>query len=80
MQQFSILIKEGEMDNECEATHDDDCKQCIHHWLIDAINLGVCKKCGESRQFCSTWSAATIQKTWGRKSGKVQHDAPPTSG
>ena len=66
------------MGNEYETVHDADCKECIHHWLIDAVNLGVCKKCGESRQFCSIWSAASIQKTWARRSGKVQHDAAGT--
>ena len=66
------------MGNEYETVHDDDCKECIHHWLIDAVNLGVCKKCGGSRQFCGTWSAASIQNTWRHRSGKVQHNAAGT--
>jgi len=61
------------MGTEYQAVHDDDCIQCIHHWLIDAMNLGVCKKCGESKHFCSTWSATSIQNAWHRRSGKVQH-------
>ena len=24
---------------------------CVHHWLIDAKNHGVCIKCGEEHQF-----------------------------
>jgi hypothetical protein len=66
------------MGNEYAIVHDDNWIQCIHHWLIDAVNLGVCKKCGESKQFCSTWSAASIQNTWRRKSGKVQDDVAGT--
>jgi hypothetical protein len=61
------------MGNEYETVHDDDYKECIHHWLIDVRNFGVCKKCGESKHFCSTWSAASIHNAWHRRSGKVQH-------
>jgi len=25
--------------------------ECIHHWQIDALNYGICQKCGEERQF-----------------------------
>jgi len=25
--------------------------ECIHHWQIDVLNYGICKKCGEERQF-----------------------------
>lgn len=24
---------------------------CVHHWLIDAKDHGLCIKCGEGRQF-----------------------------
>jgi hypothetical protein len=24
---------------------------CTHFWLIDRYNFGVCKKCGEKKQF-----------------------------
>ena len=61
------------MGNECEIVHDDDCKQCIHHWLIDQGNLGVCKKCGASKQFSCSWSAG-----WGNRSSKVQLSVPGT--
>ncbi len=61
------------MGNECEPVHDDDCKQCIHHWLIDQRNLGVCRKCGASKQFSGSWSAG-----WGNRSSKVQLSVPGT--
>lgn len=60
------------MGNECEIVHDDDCKQCIHHWLIDQKNFGVCKKCGASKQFCGSWSATSLQRAWCNRSSKVQ--------
>ena len=68
------------MVDERETVHDDDCQQCVHHWLINSKNLGVCKKCGESKQFCCWWEAASHQKARGFRSRKVQHDiAGPTS-
>jgi hypothetical protein len=61
------------MENKCKTDHDDDCQQCIHHWLIDARNFGVCRKCGDSKQFCSWPEAASYQRASGIRSGKVQH-------
>jgi hypothetical protein len=66
------------MENECEMFHDDNYKQCIHHWLIDQRNFGVCKKCGESKQFCCWWEAASYQMARGIRSGKVQHNVAGT--
>jgi len=61
------------MENKCKTDHDDDCKECIHHWLIDARNFGVCRKCGDSKQFCSWPEAAIYQRARGIRSSKVQH-------
>ena len=66
------------MGNERETVHDDDCKECIHHWLIDERNFGVCKKCGVGKQFSCSWSATSIQKAWGSKSNRVQYSVPGT--
>ncbi len=60
------------MENE-RVQFNDDGKDCIHHWLIDERNLGVCKKCGTSKQFCNSWG--TIQKSWYARPGGVHHDA-----
>ena len=49
----------------------DDGKECIHHWVIDERNSGVCKKCRASKQFCSSWG--TAQKSWHAGASKVQH-------
>ena len=66
------------MDNQGDTVPDSDSAQCVHHWIIDAANLGVCKKCGQIKQFSGTWSAASSQKAWGRNSTKVQ-DEPPNA-
>jgi len=66
------------MGNEYETVHDDDCRECIHHWLIDERNFGVCKKCGAGKRFPISWSAASTQKAWGNTSSKAQHNVPRT--
>ena len=64
------------MENKLEQFSGDG-KECIHHWLINATNLGVCKKCGVSKQFCSSWCA--IQKSWyGAGASNVHHVVPGT--
>ena len=68
----------GDMGDEYEIVHDDDCIQCIHHWLIDAMNLGVCKKCGESKQFCCWSEASSYQMARGIRYRKVQHNVTGT--
>lgn len=35
-----------------------------HHWIIDDRNLGVCKKCGDRRQFPNVWLGQTISCDW----------------
>ena len=66
------------MGNGRETVHDDDCKECIHHWLIDGRNMGVCRKCGAGKQFPRSWSPLMNQKAWVNKSSKVQHNVPDT--
>ncbi len=66
------------MGNEYETVHDDDCRECIHHWLIDERNFGVCKKCRAGKQFLRSWSPADIQKAWGNTSSKAQHNVAGT--
>ena len=64
------------MENKLEQFSGDG-KECVHHWLINATNLGVCKKCGVSKQFCSSWCA--IQKSWyGAGVSNVHHVVPGT--
>ena len=26
-------------------------KTCVHHWHIDNLDIGICQKCGEVRNF-----------------------------
>jgi len=35
---------------------------CVHHWLIDEKNYGVCKKCGVVKRFSSTWDWGGSQR------------------
>ena len=66
------------MENERLEVHDDDSEQCIHHWLINQKNFGVCKKCGVSKQFCASWYDASTQKASGNRGGKAHRDVPGT--
>ena len=66
------------MENQGETVPGNDLAQCIHYWIIDAANLGVCKKCGQVKQFSGTWSAASSQKAWGRNSTKTEADPQQT--
>ncbi len=36
--------------------------ECVHHWIVDWFDYGVCKLCGEERQFTPR---GTID--WGRE-------------
>jgi len=66
------------MGNELGTVHNDDLERCIHHWLISVKNLGICKKRGASKQFCGSWSAASIQRAWRTTSSGVQRAVPDT--
>jgi len=71
-----VLFGADNMKDKSESTHESDGSQCVHHWFIDERNLGVCKKCGESKQFSNSWSAMSLQKSWSSRSGKSRNNAP----
>jgi hypothetical protein len=56
----------------------DQDESCIHHWIIDVKNVGICKKCGEIQQFCSSWEQATSGKTWTRNYGDTRNNTKDT--
>jgi hypothetical protein len=60
------------MENE-RGQFNDDGKECIHHWLLDERNLGICKKCAARKQFCGSWDTASVQRGLDLSSGKVRH-------
>lgn len=51
-------------------------QSCIHHWIIDVKNLGICKKCGDMHQFCSSWEQAANGRTWTRSYGNARSSIP----
>jgi hypothetical protein len=66
------------MENESEKVHNYDCQNCIHHWMIDERNLGVCKKCGAIRQFSRSWNPLSSHGAWSNKPNKAQPDVSGT--
>jgi hypothetical protein len=67
------------MESEHVTQHDAHSEICIHHWLINEKNFGVCKKCRASKQFNSgSWYDASLRKTSQTKSSKVPQGAPNT--
>ena len=51
------------------ASHDQG-QSCVHHWIIDPTNYGVCKKCGSTQQFRSWSQAATSWYGYSKKANK----------
>ncbi len=39
--------------------------KCIHHWLIDARDIGRCQKCGQVRDFCRLMTKEHEKNTTG---------------
>jgi hypothetical protein len=39
------------MDPECGPTRLHECKNEAHYWVLDGKNLGICKRCGATKQF-----------------------------
>jgi hypothetical protein len=50
----------------------DQHEACVHHWIINAENLGVCKKCGSAKQFSGWCDAALIRKAWSRNKDNAE--------
>jgi hypothetical protein len=63
------------MENE-RGQFNGDGKECIHHWLLDEKNFGICKKCAARKQFCGSWDTASVQRGLYPRSGKVKHGVP----
>jgi len=51
-------------------------ESCTHHWIIDVKNVGICKKCGDKHQFCSTWEQFTSGKIWTRSYRGAKNSSP----
>jgi len=60
------------------STKNDDCKGCIHHWLIDSHNLGVCKKCGASLDFSVLRNSYANYRSSYSKPAKTPSNSPIT--
>lgn len=70
-----------EVENKPMTVHESNLGVCIHHWLINAKNFGVCKKCGEGKQFSSgSWYDASLKKNAQTKSRKGTQGVPDTKG
>lgn len=47
-------------------------KEGPHYWIIDELNLGICKNCGDTKQFpikIDTWSGYTPKGLIKKKKG-----------
>jgi len=44
--------------------------KCIHYWIIDSIEIGICKYCGRKRNFKRLSREAT-RSSWCKSSGKM---------
>ncbi len=58
------------------TVYDDQPKACVHHWLIDEKNLGVCKKCGVVKRFSSAWEWGGSQRSGVGRYSKGQKASP----
>ena len=65
-------------EHEVEATHQEQetKSECRHHWIIESANgpasMGVCKICGEIKEFSNTPPEFTLS------SRRASDDAEPT--
>jgi hypothetical protein len=44
--------------------------KCIHYWIIDSNEIGICKYCGRKRNFRTLSREATESETEKRQAGK----------
>ena len=44
--------------------------ECVHHWLIDAREIGVCKLCGRKRNFKRIRTGVKERESPGRRTGR----------
>ena len=63
------------MEQEQSPASSDPDQPCVHHWVIDQSNLGVCKKCGSVRQFCRSWEQAVSRFAWSTRANKPSGSA-----
>jgi hypothetical protein len=68
-----LRFEEVAMENEQGTLNGND-SECVHYWLIDEKNYGVCKKCGVEKQFCRSWD--TVQKAWCSRPNKANNVVP----
>jgi hypothetical protein len=68
------------VENEYEPVPSEQSKACVHHWIIDAENRGVCKKCESVKQFSNWWDAALVRKAWSRNQNSAGDAVPENKG
>lgn len=54
--------------------------RCRHQWVIDSpaggpISKGVCKECGEERDFYTSFTEEALSKRARRRGREAEHDA-----
>ena len=64
------------MENITSVANNSDYQKCIHHWFIDEKNFGICKKCGDRKQFSNSWTAAGNHRAWAGRPDKAVNKEP----
>jgi hypothetical protein len=54
------------------TVYDDQREECVHHWLIDEKNYGVCKKCGVVKRFSNAWDWGGSQRAGVSRVGRYK--------
>jgi hypothetical protein len=50
------------MEYEGRIVCDSECA-CVHYWILDRDNFGVCNKCGVKKYFPVCWTSYSRSKT-----------------